>query len=77
VGRIAALVFGVYGENDARINAGIPDIERAMAAGKRYTKTVYPGAGHAFLRTREPAAEAERAWRDIVAFLATARGGPE
>ena len=70
VGRIGAPVFGVYGENDARINAGIPDIERAMvAAGKAYTKTTYPGAGHAFLRTREPADVADGAWRDIIGFL--------
>jgi len=68
--RIRAPVFGVYGENDARITASVPDVERAMqAAGRRYTKTVYPGAGHGFLRTREPAAVADEAWRDILAFL--------
>ena len=32
-------------------------------------KTIYPGAGHAFLRTREPAESAAAAWRDIVGFL--------
>jgi carboxymethylenebutenolidase len=70
LGRIAAPVFGVYGENDARITAAVPDVERAMqAAGKRYAKAVYPGAGHGFLRTREPAAVADRAWQDILAFL--------
>ncbi len=70
VGRIRAPVFGVYGENDARINAGLPDTERAMqAAGKRYTKTIYPGTGHGFLRTREPADVTAGAWRDIVRFL--------
>lgn len=68
--RIDAPVFGVYGENDARINAGIPDTEQAMAtAGKTYVKTIYPGAGHAFLRTREPAESAAAAWGDIVRFL--------
>jgi carboxymethylenebutenolidase len=68
--RIQAPVFGVYGENDARITASVPDAERAMrAAGKRYTATVYPGAGHGFLRTREPPAAADRAWQDILAFL--------
>jgi carboxymethylenebutenolidase len=70
--RIRAPVLGVYGENDARINAGLPDVERSMAAaGKRYTKTIYPGAGHGFLRTREPADVAARAWRDVVAFFKT------
>jgi carboxymethylenebutenolidase len=69
-GRIRAPVFGVYGENDARINAGIPDVERGMAAaGKRYSKTIYPGTGHGFLRTREPADVAAGAWRDVVTFL--------
>jgi carboxymethylenebutenolidase len=68
--RIRAPVFGVYGENDARINAGIPDAERAMAAaGKRYTKTIYPGTGHGFLRTREPADVSAGAWQDVVRFL--------
>lgn len=70
VGRISAPVFGVYGENDARINAGIPETEQAMAAaGKAYTKTIYPGAGHAFLRTGEPAESAAAAWQDILRFL--------
>jgi carboxymethylenebutenolidase len=70
LGRIRAPILGVYGENDARINAGIPDTERAMrAAGKRYTKTIYPGTGHGFLRTREPADVAAGAWRDVVGFL--------
>lgn len=75
VARIRAPVFGVYGENDARINAGLPDAERAMrAAGKRYTRTIYPGTGHGFLRTREPGDVAAGAWRDIVGFLETELG---
>jgi carboxymethylenebutenolidase len=73
--RIRAPVFGVYGENDARINAGIPDVERGMAAaGKRYTRTIYPGTGHGFLRTREPADVAAGAWRDILGFFETELG---
>jgi carboxymethylenebutenolidase len=75
IARIHAPVFGVYGQNDARITASVPDAERAMrAAGKRYTATVYPGAGHGFLRTREPPAEAARAWQDILAFLGNTVG---
>lgn len=67
---IGAAVFGVYAENDARINAGLPDAEAAMQAlGKRFTRTIYADAGHAFLRRGEPAAEVRRAWGDIVAFL--------
>jgi carboxymethylenebutenolidase len=68
-------VFGVYGENDARITAAVPDVEKAMfAAGKRYTKTIYPGTGHGFLRTREPADVAAGAWRDVIRFLETELG---
>ena len=69
--RIAAPVLGVYAENDARINADLPEVEQAMRAkDKSYRYTIYPGAGHAFLRRGEPVQEVERAWRDIFAFLA-------
>jgi carboxymethylenebutenolidase len=68
--RIRAPVLGVYAENDARINAALPDIERGMAAaGKRYSKTIYPGTGHGFLRTRLPADVAAGAWSDVIRFL--------
>lgn len=70
VGRIRAPVLGVYAENDARINADLPDVERAMqGASRSYRYTIYPGAGHAFLRRGAPAAEVERAWRDVFRFL--------
>ncbi len=73
--RIAAPVLGVYAENDARINANLAEVEAAMAeAGKSYQYTVYPGAGHAFLRRGEPAAEIERAWEDVFAFLRESLG---
>lgn len=46
---INAAVFAVYGEQDSRINSGIPAIEEAMMAnGKIYEKMIYPNAGHAF-----------------------------
>lgn len=68
--RITAPVLGVYGENDARINSGIPEAERAMQnLGKSYHYTIYDGAGHAFLRRGEPTGAVERAWRDIHRFL--------
>jgi dienelactone hydrolase len=44
------------------------------AAGKAYTTTVYPGTGHGFLRTGEPADVAAGAWRDVVGFLAKELG---
>jgi carboxymethylenebutenolidase len=76
VGRIAAPVFGVYAENDARINANLPEVERAMReAGKTFRHTIYPGTGHGFLRTRNEPSQAERAWGDILAFLRERLGG--
>ena len=44
-------MLGVYGEDDARIDASLPDVERQMNAAKksfRYKK--YPGTGHGFLK---------------------------
>jgi carboxymethylenebutenolidase len=44
-------VYGFYGENDARIDAGIPKTEELMKkAGKTYEPVIYPGAGHGFMR---------------------------
>jgi carboxymethylenebutenolidase len=52
--RINAPIFGFYGENDARIDAGIPKAEEAMKkAGKKYEPVIYTGAGHGFMRAGE------------------------
>jgi carboxymethylenebutenolidase len=68
--RIETPILGVYAENDARINAALPDVEEAMAeAGKSYEYEIYPGANHGFLRSRNVPEEADRAWQDILAFL--------
>ena len=68
--RIKAPVYGAYGENDARINASLPDVEKAMKeAGKSYTKKIYPGTGHGFLRSRDVPAQADAGWVDILAFV--------
>ncbi len=68
--RIGAPVLGVYAENDARITASVPGVEQAMkASGKAYQYSVYPGTGHGFLRTRDVAAQADKAWGDVLAFL--------
>jgi carboxymethylenebutenolidase len=49
VPNIQAAVLAIYGENDERINAGIPAIEEAMQQnGKTFEKIIYPGAAHAF-----------------------------
>jgi len=70
IARIRAPVFGLYGENDARITAAVPEVAKAMdAAGKKYLHSVYPGTGHGFLRTREPADVTAGAWKDVLGFL--------
>ena len=58
--RIAAPVYGFYGGNDERVNATIPATEEQMrSAGKRFEPVIYPGAGHAFMRSGEsPSASA-------------------
>ncbi|MGH7644566.1 MAG: dienelactone hydrolase family protein, partial [Gemmatimonadales bacterium] len=70
IARIKAAGLGVYAENDARINAALPDVARAMReAGKRYDSATYAGTGHGFLRTRDNPAAADSAWRTIVGFF--------
>ena len=49
VPNIKAAVLGIYGGNDARINAGIPALEEALKAAKiKYQIKIYEGANHAF-----------------------------
>jgi carboxymethylenebutenolidase len=65
--RIKAPVYGFYGENDARINATIPDTKDQMkAAGKTYEPVIYAGAGHGFMRAGEAldASEANKKARE-------------
>jgi len=74
VPNIKAAVLAMYGETDARINAGIPAIEDAMKKNnKTFEKMVYPGAGHAFHndtgRAYNPAA-AEDAWKRMLEWFA-------
>src|SRR6266850_580986 len=70
MGKIRAKGLGVYAENDARINAGLPDAAAAMrTAGKAYPYTVYPGVGHGFLRTRERPEVADSAWHAVIRFF--------
>ena len=65
--KIRANGLGVYGENDARINAGLNDAAAAMkAAGKPYPYKVYSGVGHGFLRSRDKPEVADSAWADIL-----------
>ncbi|MBM4194922.1 MAG: dienelactone hydrolase family protein [Gemmatimonadetes bacterium] len=71
---IKAPVLGLYGGNDARINATIPAADSSMKKlGKSYEFHIFDGAGHGFLRGQEgsPAnlAAAQAAWPKTVAFF--------
>lgn len=72
---IKAPVLGLYGGDDARVNATIPPAEAEMKKlGKTYETHVYEGAGHGFLRAQEGREGANRkatqeAWARTVAFL--------
>ncbi len=75
VPNISAAVYAVYGENDERINAGIPDITQAMNdAGKAWEMKVYSNAAHAFHNhtnaDRYAPEAAEAAWTDALAWFA-------
>ena len=48
---VRAPVLGLYGGNDARVDATIPPADSALRAlGRIYVPTIYTGAGHGFLR---------------------------
>ena len=75
LGRIKAPVLGLYGDDDARVNATIPDAVREMRRlGKFYEPHKFDGAGHGFLRQqsgRDGAnlAAARTAWPKMVSFF--------
>ena len=80
VPNIRAAVLAFYGGEDARLNAGIPDIEQAMReAGKVFEYVVYPGAQHAFFNDTRPDVhhpEAARdAWSRTLAWFGRYLGG--
>jgi carboxymethylenebutenolidase len=72
---VRAPVLGLYGEDDARVNATVGPAEAMMKElGKTFVTATYPGAGHGFLRAqdgREGAnlAAALKAWPATVEFL--------
>ncbi len=70
IARIRAKGLGVYAENDARIDAGLADVDAAIRTyHKTYRYTVYPGVGHGFLRAREKPEVADSAWKAVVGFF--------
>jgi len=47
-------VYGFYGGNDARVNAGIPSAKETMEKNEKfYEPVIYEGAGHGFFRAGE------------------------
>lgn len=70
--RIRAPVLGIYGEDDARINASLPGVVAEMqSAGKTFAHEVYPGTGHGFLkpgRQGSDGPQVDRAWTRILEF---------
>lgn len=75
LGSVRAPVLGLYGENDARVNATVPPADAAMRAlGKTFQHETYPGAGHGFLRQQDGQnganlAAAQAAWPRTIAFF--------
>jgi carboxymethylenebutenolidase len=73
--KIGAPVLGLYGGDDARVNATIPAAEAEMKKlGKRYVVHVYDGAGHGFLRQQSGRDGAnmkasEQAWAATLALF--------
>jgi carboxymethylenebutenolidase len=75
IAKVACPVHAFYGQQDERLIAALPAVRTAFAdAGKDFTATVYPDAGHAFFNDTNPhaynAADAADAWQKATAFLA-------
>ncbi|MEZ4777194.1 MAG: dienelactone hydrolase family protein [Bacteroidia bacterium] len=78
--RIKAPVYGFYGGNDNRVNSTIdPSKENMKAGSKFYEPVIYPGAGHAYMRTGDDPALSEddynklarnASWERLKAILA-------
>jgi carboxymethylenebutenolidase len=73
VPNIRAAVLAMYGEQDSRINSGIPVIEEAMKANNKiYEKVIYPNADHAFHNdtgSRYNPEAAKDAWERTLAWF--------
>ena len=71
--RIKAPVLGLYGGNDARVNATIGPADSTMRALKKsYVYSIFEGAGHGFLRAQDQPANleaAKKAWPLTIAFF--------
>jgi len=72
---VRAPVLGLYGGEDNRVNATIPAADSTLRALRRtYVPTIYPGAGHGFLRQQSGQAGAnmaasQAAWPATIAWF--------
>jgi carboxymethylenebutenolidase len=72
---VTAPVLGLYGENDARVDATIPATDSTMKALKKtYQYDVFKGAGHGFLRAQDAPgganlAASQAAWPRTIAWF--------
>ncbi len=63
--QVEAPVLGLYGEDDARVNATVPDAKARMdELGKIFEIHTFDGAGHGFLRAQE-----DREGRNLTASM--------
>jgi carboxymethylenebutenolidase len=75
--KIQAPVLGLYGADDARVNATIEETKKILDENKKsYTPHLYDGAGHGFLRQQDERGGAnekasKEAWGETVTFLKT------
>ncbi|MGH2397120.1 MAG: dienelactone hydrolase family protein [bacterium] len=72
VPKVKAAVLAIYGEQDTRLNAGIPAIRDALQkAGVIHEIVIYPNADHAFFNdtgARYQAQAAQAAWQRTLAW---------
>jgi carboxymethylenebutenolidase len=72
---VQAPVLGLYGGNDARVNATIPAADSALRAlGRTYSPNRFEGAGHGFLRQQNGQnganlAATQKAWPATIAWF--------
>ena len=72
---VRAPVLGLYGGNDARVNATIPPADSVLKRlGRTFETRIYEGAGHGFLRQQTGATDAnrlaaEKAWPETIAWF--------
>jgi carboxymethylenebutenolidase len=77
---VRAPVLGLYGENDARVNATIPRADSTLRAlGRTYQHEIFAGAGHGFLRAQDGQnganlAASQAAWPRTLAWFRTHLG---